>query len=383
MKKNMNNKRYQKIYKRSAVERLRAQLRSGESLKTYFQSSYPVKEKDLILSTIEVQGKPPSLKVSKKNLALSDLDNAIALYEYYKNIDETQASDPRLWAYLSHAEFRKYTISRWGLSGTYGDLVDDSAKRSAINQTLEHWFVSGNDRDLRRHSIARLWWAAHLTYAPWERDPDFFSDLKKDDPYYFTRILLSAQDIYQQVLERAMGRSQRILISILEYLGKNKKFAESRENVRNLAKELNLVYGVKKIIMLDRKSLKELIEKTGKEAQSVVAPPNQMPKRGKPLESIINLVADYYGVKPADITGKRRKREFVTPRMVAAFLMRSKLDASFPEIGRMLGGKDHTTAIHAYKKISRECDRDGKIKKDVEKLEEKIKIMGGNTKIYD
>jgi hypothetical protein len=52
----------------------------------------------------------------------------------------------------------------------------------------------------------------------------------------------------------------------LEYLGANKKFAESRENIRNLMKELNLVYGTKKIIMLSRPALKALIEKVAKEA---------------------------------------------------------------------------------------------------------------------
>ena len=368
----MNRKQCQKIFKRSAVEQMRAQLRSGASLKTYFNSSYPVKERGLLLSTIEVQGKAPALKIFKKDPALSDLKNSIALYEYYKNIDETQASDPRLWAYLSHVEFRKYTLSRWGLSGTYGDLKDDSAKQKAINQLMDHWFISGNDRDLRRHSIARLWWATHLTYAPWERDPEFFSDSKKEDPYYFTRVLLSTQDIYQQVLERAMGRSQRILISILEYLGENRKFAESRESIRNLAKELNLIYGVKKIILLDRKSLKKLIEKTGKEAQAIAVSIDRVPEKEKPLKLIINLVADYYGVKPADITGKRRKREFVIPRMVAAFLMRNKLKASFPKIGRILGGKNHATAIHACKKISRDYEENKKIKRDIEKLEELI-----------
>jgi len=247
------------------LEHIRADLRSGRSLKTYFHSRYPVKENDLLSSTIEVHGKPPFLKISNKNPVESDLENAISFHEYYKNIDETQASDPRLWVYLSHVEFRKYTLARWGLSGSYKGLKNDEAKKKAINQLFDHWFISGNDRDLRRHSLARLWWAAHLTYSPWEKDPDFFSDLKCGDPYYFTKILLSMQDIYQQVLERAMGRSDRILISILEFLGKNKKFARSREKVRNLIKELNLVYGTKKIIALDRSSLKNLIENTAAE----------------------------------------------------------------------------------------------------------------------
>ena len=64
-----------------------------------------------------------------------------------------------------------------------------------------------------------------------------------------------------------MGRSNRILISVLEYLDKNKKFAQSREKVRNLMKELNLIYGTKKIITLDKKSLSSLIEKIASEVE--------------------------------------------------------------------------------------------------------------------
>lgn len=261
----MNKKQYQKIYKRGVVEQMRTDLRSGKSLKSYFESSYPVKEKDLLPSTIEVIGKALSLKTPKRDPISADLENAIALHEYFKSIDETQASDPRLWAYLSHAEFRKYALIRWGLKGSYSDLRNEEDKKRAINYIFEHWFISGNDRDLRRHAIARLWWATHLTYAPWERDPEFFGDLKKKDLYYFTRVLLFTQDIYQQVLERAMGRSNRILITVLEFLGENKKFAKSREKIRDLMKELNLIYGTKKIITLDRESLKKLIQRTAED----------------------------------------------------------------------------------------------------------------------
>ena len=266
----MNKNQFQKIFKRAAVEQMRADLRSGHSLKSYFEEPHPVKERDLLASTIETSGKPPILKAPKKDPVSADLENAITLHGYYGDLDETQASDSRLWVYLSHAEFRKYTLARWGLDGSYSDLKDDTSKKRAINQLLEHWFISGNDRDLRRHAIARLWWATHLTYAPWEKDPEFFGDIKNEDmyskdPYYFTHVLLSTQDIYQQVLERAMGRSNRILISVLDYLGKNKKFAESRENIRNLMKELNLTYGTKKLIALDRASLKEVIERFAEE----------------------------------------------------------------------------------------------------------------------
>ncbi len=239
---------------------MRNSLRSGDSLESYFKESYSVKDADLWPSTIVVQGKAPVLKVPEKDLVSADLDNAIALYDYYRNLDETQASDPRLWIYLSHVEFRKYSMVRWGLDGAFKDLKEVTEKSKAINYLLEHWFISGNDRDLRRHAIARLWWATHLTYAPWVSDPEFFGDLKNDDPYYYTKVLLSTQDIYQQVLERAMGRSNHILICVLDYLGKHPEFSKSREDIRTLMKELNLAYGTKKLITLERHSLMLLIE---------------------------------------------------------------------------------------------------------------------------
>jgi len=265
----MIKNRYQKIFKRDVAEQMRARLRSGESLKDYFEIKFQAKDKDLLPSTIMLPGKPPALKAPKKDPVSADLENAIVLHEFYKKLDETQASDPRLWIYLSHEQFRKYTMVRWGYTGEYKDLKTDSDKQKAINYFLEHWFVSGNDRDLRRHALARLWWAARLTYAPWEKDPEFFGDLKKKNPYFFTEVLLSTQDIYQQVLERGMGRSSRILISILDFLSQDKDFAKSREKVRNLAKELNLAYGVKKLLLLDRESLKTLIEKTGNEIKKL------------------------------------------------------------------------------------------------------------------
>lgn len=264
----MNKNTTQKIFKREIVDRMRDELRSGESLKSYFSESYPVKDKDLLSSTIAIEGKVPVLKASKSDPVAADVDNAIAIHGYYRNIDETQASDPRLWAYLSHVELRKYAFVRWGLKDSYAELKTPEDKQRAANYIFEHWFISGNDRDLRRHAIARLWWAAHLTYAPWEKDPEFFSDLTGKDPYRFTRILFFTQDIYQQVLERAMGRSNRILITVLEYLDENKKFAESREKIRSLMKELNLAYGTKKLITLSRKDLKNQIEKIASEIKT-------------------------------------------------------------------------------------------------------------------
>ncbi len=265
------SKQLQKIFWNDTVERMRNDLRTGKSLKGYFEASYPVKEEEVLQSTIEVAEKPPILTVPKKgnkNFAAIECENAIALYDYYKNIDETQASDPRFWTYLSHVEFRKYVLARWPFAETSKKTLSAEEKDKAITFFLDRWFIRDNDRGLRHQAIARLWWIVHLTYAPWERDPEFFGDLQRDDPYYFTRVVLLTEDIYQTFLERSMGRSNRVLISILEYLDEKKEFSDSRENVRALAKELNLMYGVKQLTILDRQSLKNLIRKIGDEIKS-------------------------------------------------------------------------------------------------------------------
>ncbi|MBW3621937.1 MAG: chromosomal replication initiator protein DnaA [Armatimonadetes bacterium] len=68
-------------------------------------------------------------------------------------------------------------------------------------------------------------------------------------------------------------------------------------------------------------------------------------------ETIIRKVGDYYGVQVAQIKGKRRDKALVTARQVAMHLVREMTSASLPEIGRVFGGKDHTTVIHACTKI--------------------------------
>lgn len=255
-----NNMIRQNIFSSSAVARLMFELRNEKKFSNYLEDDISFTEGEVLDSTIELPGEKPELHIDITNPSSTDLENAILIHSYYKGIDNTQASDSRLWTYLSHIEFRKYTMLRWGLKYSKDELSSDEKKQeSAIQQILDHWFVSAGDRDLRRHSIARLWWSVRLTHAPWISDPEFFSNLRNDDPYYYTRVLMSTQDIYQQLLERSMGRSNRILILILDYLDKNKEFAKSRENIRGLMKELNLMYGTKKIINLNRAQLESLI----------------------------------------------------------------------------------------------------------------------------
>ena len=71
------------------------------------------------------------------------------------------------------------------------------------------------------------------------------------------------------------------------------------------------------------------------------------------VPNIIKVVAGYYGLKVSDIKSKRRTRDISKPRQIAMFLCREHTKSSLPEIGRQFGGKDHTTVIFSYKKISK------------------------------
>ncbi len=72
------------------------------------------------------------------------------------------------------------------------------------------------------------------------------------------------------------------------------------------------------------------------------------------VEVIQKVVADYYKVKVSDLYGKRRLASFVLPRQVAMFLTKEMTQKSLPDIGEAFGGRDHTTVLHAVRKISQE-----------------------------
>lgn len=69
-------------------------------------------------------------------------------------------------------------------------------------------------------------------------------------------------------------------------------------------------------------------------------------------EGIIKVVANHYNVKQDELFNKKRTQNIAFPRQVAMYLCRELADLSYPRIGELFGGRDHTTVIHAYEKIS-------------------------------
>ena len=86
------------------------------------------------------------------------------------------------------------------------------------------------------------------------------------------------------------------------------------------------------------------------------------------IDEIIRKVSDHYNLRMTDILSPRRARTVARPRQVAMFLAKTLTSKSLPEIGRRFGGRDHTTVIHAVKKIEELKSIDNQIAEDVELL---------------
>lgn len=84
--------------------------------------------------------------------------------------------------------------------------------------------------------------------------------------------------------------------------------------------------------------------------RSIIQAPNKVANPKK----IIQSVAEFYDLKEKEILASSRKKEIVRPRQIAMYLLREELKGSYPFIGKRFGGKDHTTAIYACEKITRE-----------------------------
>lgn len=80
---------------------------------------------------------------------------------------------------------------------------------------------------------------------------------------------------------------------------------------------------------------------------------NTVKTRTITFEGIIKVVAEHYNIKEEELFNKKRTQNIAYPRQIAMYLCRELADLSYPRIGELFGGRDHTTVIHAYEKISK------------------------------
>ena len=86
------------------------------------------------------------------------------------------------------------------------------------------------------------------------------------------------------------------------------------------------------------------------------------------VEMIQKFVADFFSIKTSELKSDKRLKNLVIPRQIAIYLCRELTKSSYPEIGEKFGGKDHSTIIHSFKKISKLMDSDAELKNTVESI---------------
>ena len=86
------------------------------------------------------------------------------------------------------------------------------------------------------------------------------------------------------------------------------------------------------------------------------------------IENIQKTVAEYYKIRVGELLSKRRNRSITRPRQLAMALAKELTNHSLPEIGDAFGGRDHTTVMHACKRIVELRDSDSRIREDYSNL---------------
>jgi hypothetical protein len=96
-------------------------------------------------------------------------------------------------------------------------------------------------------------------------------------------------------------------------------------------------------------------------------------KRALPApEDLTRVVCEHYSVTPDDIQGKSRTQKLVKPRQRWAYLAYEVLKLSYPQIGRYLGGRDHTTTLHAHRKITELVNSDVVVRAEIDALKARL-----------
>ena len=164
-------------------------------------------------------------------------------------------------------------------------------------------------------------------------------------------------------------------VAILESKCKEKNYTLDEEimyfvanNVQNNIRELE--GALNKIIAFHEfNNSQPSIDSTKKILSSLIS---NIQSKSLTTKNIIDSVSSFFDVHIKDIIGKSRKKELVYPRQLTMYLMRKEVNTSYPTIGQELGGRDHTTAIHACNKISKEIEINEKLKQDIESIKQLI-----------
>jgi chromosomal replication initiator protein len=140
------------------------------------------------------------------------------------------------------------------------------------------------------------------------------------------------------------------------------------KNVRSNVRELE--GALRKILAYSRFNQKEISIQLAREALRDLL---SIQNRQIGVENIQKTVADFYKIKVADMYSKKRPASIARPRQIAMYLAKELTQKSLPEIGELFGGRDHTTVLHAVRKIGTERQQFSELNQQLHVLEQTLK----------
>jgi hypothetical protein len=241
----MNDKRARAVTV-SALNEIRTKLESADTCEEFlFAVDELLRDPANLLELRDDHGEADPLTIDSKTAM--DVHNGPLVYEFLGAQDPSNASDPRLWAYLAFSTYRDYMESRWPLESV----------RNWKGRVNSRWLVKSAGRaGLIRHGIARLWWITSLTHDPKMQFP---LSVGAEDSFAYTRAVFRNEDRIQGLFEREAGSIRPLVRAVLEYADRGQTDVTDF-HIRELMKEITLVYGYRDIEVLDDTQLRELVD---------------------------------------------------------------------------------------------------------------------------
>lgn len=204
--------------------------RGNASLRSLYDgSSFDFPSVEYLAETVNLDATDCELGTSPSD----DFNSSVKIFNSLRDLDLVQANDKRLWTTLTHTYFFGYTKKRWAVStNSSDDVIKD-----------RFHFEGAALRQRNQNSIARLWWAAKITFDP-----------NREDPFELTRLLWEKQDFYQNLVDRKYSVYKGTLIGFLNFYAKNKHL-DIKLGMRKLFKGINAFGGVRILSLLDESEI--------------------------------------------------------------------------------------------------------------------------------
>jgi hypothetical protein len=226
----------QKTFRDNYTKRLKDNVKDGVSLDVYTNGNFDIDTNQIrFVSGVYTK---PNLQDKLLN-ASNRCESAIILFEAYKNLPLTVASQESFWVYLTHVDLYEFTKKEWPL---------DKAK-NLPNYIIDHWFFGKHGYN--RNGLASLWWSVYCSY-----------DESRNDPYELTRVLFLNYS-FRTTWLKILLRTKNALLGILEYLRRHPEVANNSLENRGLfiSKYFNALGATKQLSSLPSQFFIDELEK--------------------------------------------------------------------------------------------------------------------------